>query len=273
MTTAPLPEIRESDATGTIAGLYAEIRAAIGVPMVNLVFRNMATVLGCLDWAWAHLRPLYASGHVAAAAANITADPALRDVIHLPQSFAATSVLSHRDIAAVGAAYAHANPMNLLGLFVIQRLLDETAPARSRSADPSTVTPRTFPTLPPMIDLKTAPAATRALLDALARQLHQGDNGVIPSLYRHFGAAPDVLKALKDALDRPVADGRLFAAADRLHRAGAAAAEALYLKCPVLDLAPPSRDAAATLRHLIAIFPQNICRMTIVALALSRVAA
>ena len=54
-----LEEVPEKAATSEIAAIYAELRAALGVPIVNLVFRNMAAVPGCLPWAWACLAPLY----------------------------------------------------------------------------------------------------------------------------------------------------------------------------------------------------------------------
>nr|NKB46120.1 hypothetical protein [Alphaproteobacteria bacterium] len=62
MAKAPLPEIKEGDAVGETAALYDDIRAVIGVPMVNLIFRHMATVPGCLLWAWGTVRPPYISG-------------------------------------------------------------------------------------------------------------------------------------------------------------------------------------------------------------------
>lgn len=270
MTAVPLPEIKEAVATGQIADIYDDIRRTIGVPMVNLVFRNMATVPGCLEWAWAHLAPLYDSGAVAREAAALTSAPELRRIVAAPTPFD----IAATDVAAAGRAYARANPMNLLGLGVLGRLLEETPEARLRRPAPTSSATRPAPAmpspLPPMIDLARAPAATRQLLEDLARQLHQGDNGVIPSLYRHFGHAPAFLQTLKTALDGPVHDGRLFAAGAAMENEARSAADRLYAACPCLDVRPPTAAAADNLRHLIAIFPVNICRMTVVALGLAQ---
>jgi hypothetical protein len=269
-----LAEVREADARGEIAELYADIRATIGVAMVNLVFRNMATVPGCLAWAWAHLKPLYRAGLVADRARALVDDPAAA----LELSFAASDV-SATDappaaVAAVGRSYARANPMNLIGLGVIEALLDEDDASRRRrpaAAPVARAVSNEVEQLVPMVDLATAPDAVRARLATLARQLHQGDNGVIPSLYRHFGAWPKLLDLIAVRLEPRVADGTLFAVAAAMEQRGTAAAAALHTVCPKVALPPPAPAAASALRDLIATFPANICRMTLVARALARI--
>jgi hypothetical protein len=49
----PFPAIAEAAATGTTAELFADIRATVGVRVVNLVWRHLATMDGALPWAWA----------------------------------------------------------------------------------------------------------------------------------------------------------------------------------------------------------------------------
>ena len=58
----PLPAITEAQATGEIADLFADIRATVGVRVVNLVWRHLATMEGALPWAWAAVKPLYLDG-------------------------------------------------------------------------------------------------------------------------------------------------------------------------------------------------------------------
>ncbi|HPU53194.1 MAG TPA: hypothetical protein PK359_16670, partial [Burkholderiaceae bacterium] len=60
----PVDAISEADARGDVAELYADIRATLGVPVVNLVWRNLATIDGALPWAWSAVRPAYVSGAV-----------------------------------------------------------------------------------------------------------------------------------------------------------------------------------------------------------------
>ena len=58
----PLPAIPEAEASGEVADLFADIRATVGVRVVNLVWRHLATMEGALPWAWAAVKPLYLDG-------------------------------------------------------------------------------------------------------------------------------------------------------------------------------------------------------------------
>src|SRR3954462_4318733 len=54
-----VPSVLESEATGEIADIYADIRKVLGTSVVNLIWRNLATMPGALPWAWSAVRPLY----------------------------------------------------------------------------------------------------------------------------------------------------------------------------------------------------------------------
>src|SRR5258707_9460271 len=61
-----VPSVLESEARGEIADIYADIRKVLGTSVVNLIWRNLATMPGALSWTWATVRPLYlgaAPGH------------------------------------------------------------------------------------------------------------------------------------------------------------------------------------------------------------------
>lgn len=54
-----VPSILESDATGKVAEIYADIRKVLGTSIVNLVWRNLATMPDALEWTWLTAKPLY----------------------------------------------------------------------------------------------------------------------------------------------------------------------------------------------------------------------
>ena len=54
-----VPSILESDATGKVAEIYADIRQVLGTSIVNLIWRNLATIPGALEWTWITAKPLY----------------------------------------------------------------------------------------------------------------------------------------------------------------------------------------------------------------------
>lgn len=277
MAKSALPEIKEGDAVGETAALYDDIRAVIGVPIVNLIFRNMATVPGCLLWAWGTIRPLYVNGEIPKVAEALTAKvmPGHRADLSQPIADAGLSQSDVSDIDRVLDTYGRANPMNLVGLKIIELALKGTpqeqgvtrVPALNESA---LLKPKGLRDLLPMTDPLTAPATTQDALNRLARQIHGGDTGVIPSLYRHFGGWPVFLERLEPALD-PVLSGDAFeAAAQQMLTASEAYAQSLYKTLLLQDLDTPDSSTATALKGLINQFPPNICRMTVLATLLRR---
>ena len=69
----PIPAIREEDARGEIALVFEDLRATLGVPFVNLIWRHIATIPGGLAWTWALVRPLYVSPVLAQWATDLRA--------------------------------------------------------------------------------------------------------------------------------------------------------------------------------------------------------
>ncbi len=48
-----VPSVLESEARGEIADIYADIRKVLGTSVVNLIWRNLATMPGGrLIWRW-----------------------------------------------------------------------------------------------------------------------------------------------------------------------------------------------------------------------------
>ena len=56
-----VPSAGEEDAAGEIAKIFADIRNVLGTSVVNLIWRNLATMPGALEWTWSSVRPLYLS--------------------------------------------------------------------------------------------------------------------------------------------------------------------------------------------------------------------
>ena len=94
---------------GRVAELFADIRATIGVRVVNLVWRHLATMEDALPWAWAAVKPLYVEGIVDAAVVRFRQDMAVPRLLSLagPQPVGVDAVL---------ASYDHSNTINLFAL-------------------------------------------------------------------------------------------------------------------------------------------------------------
>ena len=232
--TDPVPAIREADATGDTAAIFADIRAVFGVGVVNLIWRHLAVFPGGLEWAWGSLRPLYAQGHMPAAADRLRARlplPALPEIP--PEALLAAGVTQDAlvPIHAILAAYDRTNPMALVALTLLQEsarpgfrpgALPPLEPAGPAGAVP----------LPPLLDLSALPPSTAALVLRL-NAIGAGEAPILASMYRHLGYWPGYL-ALAWAMLAPL-DARTIIAAGQV----AAREEALLLGSLLRPTPPP----------------------------------
>ncbi|MFI5002418.1 MAG: hypothetical protein ACHQK9_21245, partial [Reyranellales bacterium] len=187
-------------ATGEIADLFADIRATVGVRVVNLVWRHLATFDGALPWAWAAVKPLYMEGMPDQAARRF------RATMRLPRlgSLAGDEPASVDDVLA---SYDHSNTINLFALgALVAWLRGETASSGTPEQGPRLQAPAvTLPKLASEVDV--APA-TWALVLRLNRfgDPHQI---ILASMYRHLAFAPAFLQRVEAVMEPAQADGSL----------------------------------------------------------------
>jgi hypothetical protein len=216
VSTDRLLELSEADATGRTAELYADIRAVLGLPMVNLVYRHLATKPGVLEQCWAELRPNFASRAVAAAADELVALALPPGVVSLPPAALAVAGLAGAQLRLARstlAAYRRANSLNALGLAA---LLDGGPGGVTGGEE---VAPPLSEPILPMASIEELSLPAAALLDEMSLHVVGGDEPrLIPSLLRHFAADPCALALVWTAL-RPSADEIACRGADLARRA------------------------------------------------------
>jgi hypothetical protein len=198
--TDPFPAIAEASATGETADLFADIRATVGVRVVNLVWRHLATIDGALPWAWAAVKPLYLQGMADRAAVRF------RERMVLPKlgSLAGAQPKSVDDVLA---SYDHSNTINLFALgALVAWLRDETA---------GEGTPETGERLPALdVVLPKLTSADDVSPETWAQVLRLNRFGdphqvILASMYRQLAHAPDFLRQVEAALAPVEADGSL----------------------------------------------------------------
>ncbi|MBX6375905.1 MAG: hypothetical protein IRZ13_16950 [Acetobacteraceae bacterium] len=265
---AALPEIREAEATGGIAEIYAGLRAAIGIPLVNLIYRHLATRPGVLPWVWGAIRGCASAPALEAGRARMA------EAVHaqgLGARLAAALALDDpgREVRALVEAYNRGNAMNLLLLTTLRRHLAGEAGGGpvAAVAVPARQGPAPAP-LPPIPRLDALPPAVAAEVRALAA-LHGAEaGGVVPSLYLHLALWPAVLPPLRAALALLFADGTVARARD----AACAVAEVTAAELlPALGRPPapfPEAHRAATLAVLETFTRQIIPAMVPIGVAL-----
>jgi hypothetical protein len=241
----PVPAIAEASATGAVAEIFADIRTVLGVEVVNLIWRHLATIPDALPWAWGMLRPLYADGTIRAEAQALHTRIALPHLPPFPHDLLAAVGLGGDDLASIRnilAAYDRTNAMALIALSALLCRLDGV-PAESGQAALGTpeqsAAPPSAISLPPLPGLDALSEPIASLVLTLNRLGTRRDNPVLASMYRHLAYWPGYL-AVSWALIAPLdAGGSLERAiADALTKARTQAARlAMRLRPPPLDSA------------------------------------
>jgi hypothetical protein len=211
----PVPAVTEAGATGEIAHIFAEIRHAYQVGVVNLVWRHLATFPGALPWIWESVSPLYVDGTIAREAAALRASIALPDLPVFPAAALAAAGMSDRDveqIRVVLAAYDRTNAMALIALSAVHCKIagtggeHDSAVAERTEASASSQAKLMLPSL---LSLAEMSPETAELVVTINRLGAQSDAPILASMYRHLAHWPPYL-ALAWTMIAPLdADARL----------------------------------------------------------------
>ena len=259
--TSTLPEISFAEAEGDTRLIYEAIAQALGVRLVNLVYRHLATIPGCLEWAWGVVGPAFQGGHFAKWGPELAHHVEWDMIAEAPTYSLEALGLAPDEADAVlhtMDAYNRANPMNALSLEVLARALRENRPAALLPLRSATTVD--LPELLPMAAMDTLPASTRALLDRIAIQTVGKGAPIVPSLFRHFVEWPSLLGAMTEILE-PVP--RLEPMADRVWRRASGIAGEIsegLATVGTVRVGDPEREA---LVRTIEIFSPAICRMIV----------
>ena len=273
MAARPLEELTERDAPPPMQALYADIKACLGVPVINLIFRNMATIPGCLEFVWDAIRPLYVSGEAAKAQNELVSAILPGQSANWSQSDLLAIGLTAEEtpaIAAVLQTYIRANPANMVGMLCLRQLLSDTwQPASTDALADRSFRPDPLPPLLPMIAPADMSSAAARAYDRLTEQLHGPGGTISPSLYRHFAPWPGLMSRIADETEDLVQTQLDDATEGMLTLANAQAASlARHLPAPVAPR--PEASVVAHILDLATLFPPNMCKMTILAEYLRR---
>ncbi len=260
------PEVHEADAPPQVAAIYAGLREAVGVPLVNLIWRHFAALPGggVLPWAWETIRPVARAAALAEGTGRMEAALA---ALAGPDAVAAFPAATG-GAAVVVEIYNRGNCTNLQLLTALRRAVaDETGVAGGVPLPAGPPLPP-LPPVPAMPRLETLDPATRAAVQALAA-LHGAEGAtVVPSLYRHLALWPDLLPPLHAALAPLVHAGMIARGREALVAEARATANRLL---PALRPPPdalPAEQRPAVLAALDAFAGRLIAEMGTVGLLL-----
>jgi len=258
----PVPAVLEAEATGETARVFADIRATMGSPVVNLIWRHFATIPGGLDWAWTAARPIYAGGQAQAAAGRLYArlEPPLPCPLP-PGALEAVGISAGAlsRVRAVPEGYNRGNGPNLVTLLAL--LVEPAGPA---PAGPVPAAPPPAP-LPPLLSQGDVTPQTWALVRAINLLGARPDEPILATMYRHLAHWPGLLALMHAAWSPLAADGRLQASIQRARTL--ARQEAAALGNLRADAGPPPPAVTAAIEEFTG---HVISRMVPIGVALAR---
>lgn len=223
-------EIREADAPPAIAAIYAEIKQASGLPLVNLIWRHFAALPGVLPWAWAAVGPLIRSTSMAEARGRLAAGIALPTPAGFDWRESGLDPDEAARVRAIIEAYTRGNLTNLLALTALRlRLEQPQAPAGELL--PGAPPQPAQAALDPLPGIGSLAPDVAAMVRALASR-HGGPADIIPSLYLHFAHWPGLLRVLPRGLAALYAPGALEAVREATRRLAEVEAAALLPHSP-----------------------------------------
>jgi hypothetical protein len=197
--TDPVKAITEDEASGEIARIYQDIRESLGVPVVNLIWRHLATVPGALPWAWDSLKPLYVSGAITEAAVLLRASLRTDQNLVFSSSTLKSVSLSPDDLRSITVvlnSYERSNSLNLIALNALLAKIDgvdiqERDRLSQVAIDEKSVV---HGEMPELLALANMEAEVRDLVEEL-NQIG-GRSDIMPSMYRHLAHWPQYLALL-----------------------------------------------------------------------------
>lgn len=217
---------------GEIAEIYADIRRTLGTSVVNLIWRNLATMPGALSWAWSAAKPLYLGPAVAHAEAvrRTLSLPALRELSSDALVAAGIDAMALREIRTILASYYHTNA---LALVVLSALLESYHPTAGDLAKPADAVPASAPTeLPPLPALASLSPEVQRLIEEMNEFGEDSDPYLIASMYRHLAYWPPYLAIVRILLAPLQANGSLNGLTRSARALGRAHGRALAPRLP-----------------------------------------
>jgi hypothetical protein len=183
-----LPEIREEDAPAAIGRVYADIKRASGTPLVNLIYRHLATIPGGLEWVWGCIRMNWDYDGLLKAASAL---PSPQIVIDLPDVLWRTVGISEKDLGQIRHLVDHynsTNAPNILGITALSRIIRHRYHASVDTKPTWTDAPRRelVHAGPPVPALDSLPPDVMQLLRFVNGLGETESPAVIASLFRHL---------------------------------------------------------------------------------------
>lgn len=200
----PISAVRENEATGVEATIFADIRETLNVEVVNLIWRHLATIPGALEWVWDLLKPLY-EGPAIIKAELVRENLNLPQVPKLSRDVLAAAGLDDAALVSIRAildSYQHTNALALVCFSTLLARFEDGARTPGLSAPPqrNELSPIRRVALPRLVPIAEMPPATARLVHELNGFGEDSDLALVASMYRHLSHWPTYLALIRTLL-------------------------------------------------------------------------
>lgn len=237
----PVSAIVETEATGEIAGIFADIRETMEIPLLTSIWRTLVSVEGGLHAVWKAAKPLYQTGQPQAALAGIVSSgilPKLEPIVPGQLECVGIGKTELSEIRAIVAAYNRSNGVNMVALTALIAI--PTGPPLSLSVSAS---PSPWPELQPLLSKDEIPSTTWTMLNEVNQLGSLGVDDGLATLWRHLAHWPGFLALIHANCSYMHRMGNLVEAVRSVHQLAQRAGEGLaHLRKEPIDIPEPARQ-------------------------------
>ena len=204
--------LSESDATGEIAKIFADIRSTMQIPILTSIWRILADSEADLNSTWKAVKPLYPTGQPEAALARIrseTAFPELNPISLGEISEAGVTSEELLSVKAILAAYNRSNTLNLLTQTAL--VPDHPGEYVAYPAVETNLVPRDLPRLLPREEIDDSVWEIVLQVNSYGTQ---GENPGLATIFRHLAYWPNLLALMQSRLANAQEQGTISIGAD-----------------------------------------------------------
>jgi hypothetical protein len=200
--------IRESEANGSIAEVYSDIKSTLSLPQVPLFFQMCAACGPFLPQFWEAAKPVVHTRAFVTAAQRLRADAYTRmhNYFEIPAASGSFGLAAPTEVAATLELFLYQDGALLLLLSLAVEAFDNSIGQRLASREESS--PQPFGFAPMLVEKESADPGTRKILDEIRRQYGLG---VVPVEFRALAAWPAFLNQHRQLWNR-IAESPLFSA-------------------------------------------------------------
>jgi len=252
--------VTESEAKGEIAQIFLELKEALGIPHVSMVFRVLASYPRFFSLFWKTAKPLMHTGEFFTTAEQLQMDAhhRMQNTFTVPNLHEKLTELeftsrAQEEVLDVVELYEYINPVLLLAMAgVMEGLEHPETPAKHGSLPAQHPS---HPARPILVDERLAPEPTRKLYDDIKQTM---GTPYLNTSYITFGRWPDFLReywgALKPIIGTATYDEQRAALREFALRAANDLPEPIVLSRAALDKAGINNEERGNIQQTVNFF-------------------